>query len=196
MTRSSSKVLRALLGVTLMLLAASCNEIARQSAPVELVVTNKQTLSHIDIQPTAANCNQFIGTVTVKSIRLSSNTNANLPQDTRFTDVRLTSYRVSWQRRDGGTLVPGPFVRATSGILSAGASTDLSDFLIFTNEQLGLSPFAALSPGGGGRDPETGRAVISMDAILEVFGETLAGDRVSGSTRMTLDFCYACNGCS
>ena len=47
-----------------------------------------------------------------------------------------------------------------------------------------------------GFDPETGRTTITMDLILEVFGQTLAGESVSGSTRMTLDFCVSCGGCS
>jgi hypothetical protein len=34
-----------------------------------------------------------------------------------------------------------------------------------------------------------------MDLILEIFGETLAGERVSGSTRLTVDFCVSCGGC-
>jgi hypothetical protein len=35
-----------------------------------------------------------------------------------------------------------------------------------------------------------------MDIILEVFGSTMAGERVSGSTRIPLDFCFDCAGCA
>jgi hypothetical protein len=35
-----------------------------------------------------------------------------------------------------------------------------------------------------------------MDVLVELFGETLAGERVSGSTRFPLDFCYNCGGCA
>jgi hypothetical protein len=35
-----------------------------------------------------------------------------------------------------------------------------------------------------------------MDVIVEIFGQTLAGENVSGSTRFPLDFCFHCGGCS
>jgi hypothetical protein len=34
-----------------------------------------------------------------------------------------------------------------------------------------------------------------MDVIIEVFGQTIAGENVSGSTRFPIDFCYHCQGC-
>ena len=133
----------------------------------------------------------------VSAIQLSNPNNANLPIDNRFNQVQLTSYRVSYQRRDGGTLVPAPFTRAISGTLDVGGgSTPLNNFLGLQLGALNQAPFAALLPSGGGRDPETGRNVVQMDIILEVFGQTLAGERVSGSTRLTVDFCYSCNGCA
>jgi hypothetical protein len=58
------------------------------------------------------------------------------------------------------------------------------------------APFAALQPVNGGRDPETGKAFVKLEIILTIFGQTLAGERVSGTTRIPLDFCFACNGCA
>ena len=55
--------------------------------------------------------------------------------------------------------------------------------------------FAALLPVNGGRDPQTGKAFVSMDVIITLFGQTLAGERVSGSTKFPLTFCFDCNGC-
>src|SRR5205823_4032523 len=63
-------------------------------------------------------------------------------------------------------------------------------------DALTQAPFAALLPQNGGRDPQTGRPVVQMDIILDVFGSTLAGERVSGSTRIPLDFCFDCAGCA
>lgn len=194
MKRTMTKILCATM--TAMLLA-SCSEITRQSAPVQMIVSNTQKLTRIDISPNAANCDQSIADVDVRTIALQTNGGGNLPVDTRFQDVRLTSYRVSYVRRDGGTLVPAPFTRTTSGLVTPGGSgTKLTQFLAFQTGALNQAPFAALLPSGGGRDPQTGRNVVTMDAILEVFGETLAGERVSGSTRITLDFCYSCGGCA
>jgi hypothetical protein len=110
--------------------------------------------------------------------------------------VKIDRYRVSYVRIDGGHLVPAPFVRSISTLLAVGSASDASNFQAFDPNAVNQAPFAALLPQNGGRDPETGRAIISMDVILEVFGSTLAGERVSGSTRMSLDFCFSCGGCA
>ena len=195
----SSRAKHAVPGIVIAALAliAGCSgDLTRSSSPITLVVTNTQTLNKVDIATGAAGCDVNIATVTVKPVLLTSQGNVNLPVDSRFNTVQLTSYRVSYVRRDGGTLVPAPFTRATSGSIEVDSSSALSDFVIFEPNSLNQAPFAALRTSGGGRDPETGRTTITMDVILEVFGQTLAGERVSGSTRMTVDFCFACNGCS
>lgn len=177
-------------------LAAGCSDLNRTTAPVALLVTNTQEVNRFDIAPNAANCDADIAKVNIRAVLLSNPNNTNLPTDVRFNEIRLTSYRVSYVRRDGGTLVPAPFTRAMSGTLTAGGtSTDLTPQALEVGA-INQAPFAALRPSGGGRDPETGRSVVTMDAIIEVFGETFSGERVSGSTRVTLDFCYLCNGCA
>ena len=196
MTGRAKNVVPVIVIAAVALIAGCTGDLARSSSPITLIVTNEQNLSKIDIATGAANCDQNLATVTVKPILLTSQNNVNLPVDTRFSQVQLTSYRVSYVRRDGGTLVPAPFTRSMSGTLDVDQSTALSDFLAFQVGALNQAPFAALRTSGGGRDPETGRNVVTMDVILEVFGQTLAGERVSGSTRMTLDFCNACGGCS
>jgi hypothetical protein len=195
MKRTTKKALSATL-IASFILVAGCSDINRSSTPVRLVLTETQNIDRFDIAPNAANCDQAFGTISVQAILLS-NATANLPTDDRFLDVRLTSYRISYQRRDGGTLVPAPFTRATSGLVAVGGSpTPLSDFVVLNLNALSQAPFAALTPSGGGRDPETGKNEVILDTIIEVFGETLAGDRVSGSSRTTMKFCYACGGCA
>ena len=187
--------------VALMALAAfaavSCsNEFARSSSPVELIVTNSQNLQRVDLNGNGSSgnvkCDQDIGTVLI-SARLKA---ADLNVDQRFNDVRITRYRVSYRRIDGGTLVPAPFVRPIDILVTAnGAAANLSKFQVFSSDAIFQAPFAALFPNNGGRDPETGRTVITLEVILEVFGETLAGTNVSASTSFPLDFCIDCNGC-
>lgn len=187
----------ALAAIAALAIIAGCSgDLSKSSSPVTLVVTNQQTLTQIDISsPTAASCNGPIATVSIRPILLTNTGNTNLPVDPRFNTVQLTSYRVSYVRRDGGTLVPAPFTRATSGLLTVNQATSLNNFLGFEPGALSQAPFAALTPSGGNRDPETGKTIVTMDAILEIFGETLAGERVSGNTRLTLNFCYSCGGC-
>ena len=197
MTRRTRQAVPVMIVAALMMIAGCSGDLSKSSSPVALVVTNAQKLTRVDIQTGAANCDQPVATVNVHAILLSNQNNPNLPLDTRFNTVQLTGYRVTYQRRDGGTLVPAPFTRTISGTLDVGgADTPLSNFLGLEIGAINQAPFAALLPSGGGRDPETGKTTVQMDLILEVFGQTLAGERVSGTTRMTLDFCYACSGCA
>ena len=185
--------------VALVLLAAAmltCSEINKQSAPVRVVVTNTQNLHKIDLAG-GTGCDQNIATILMQALLLQNPNVTNLPTDTRFDDVRIDRYRISYVRTDGGNLVPSPFVRSISVLLQVGGGNqNLTSFLAFEPTSLTQAPFAALLAQNGGRDPETGRSDITMDIILEVFGQTLAGESVSGSTRMTLDFCVSCGGCS
>lgn len=168
-------------------------ELTDSAAPVELVVTNTQNISILELNPTIAatdpDCAENIGTVNVQVI----------PKRTEATGsvnaVRVTRYRVSYQRTDGGRLVPAPFVRSTDSLIDVGSNSDLSDFLVIEPDALSQAPFAALLPQNGGRDPDTGRPFIKMDVILEVFGETIGGSNVSDATRFPLEFCYGCGGC-
>jgi len=193
MTRRIASIVAVALAVALV----SCKEINRANAPVQLVVTTQQTLQRLDLKPGAANCDVSIGTVKINNV-LIQNTQPppNLPTNSTLDDVKITSYRISYQRTDGGTSVPAPFTRAISITVPLNGSGDLGTFLAFQPDALTQAPFAALLPQNGGRDPQTGRAVVQMNVILEVFGETMAGDRVSGSTKVPLDFCFDCAGCA
>ena len=175
----------------------ACKEVNRQNSPVRLVVTTDQTLQRIDLEPNATNCNQNIGTVNVRSL-LVQNTigNTNLPIHSDLDDVKLTGYRVTYVRTDGGTQIPQPFTRSLSILITTGGGSQSTTFLAFTPDALTQAPFAALIPTNGGRDPQTGKTTVQMNITLEVFGETLAGERVSGFTTIPLDFCYHCQGCA
>jgi hypothetical protein len=179
-------------------LALSCNSINRESSPVKLVVTNDQALHQIDLSPTATNCNQNIATINLQSVLLQDPNAANLPTDNRFNDIKIDRYQIAYVRTDGGKAIPQSFVRAISGIIVAGGSNSLlTTFQAFQPDAVTQAPFASLLPVNGGRDPETGKDFVQMDIILTVFGQTLAGEGVSGTTRIPLTFCFAtCNGCS
>jgi hypothetical protein len=179
----------------LVVAVAGCSgEQAKSSSPVALIVSNTQNLQQIDLSPTSqANCNQDVGTIEMKAVLK----NPVQISTQRFNDVRITSYRVSYVRTDGGKQVPAPFVRTIDSLLTTGgAASSLTKFLIIQGDALSQAPFVALRTENGGRDPETGRPQVMMDVLVELFGETLSGERVSGSTRFPLDFCYNCGGCA
>src|SRR3981081_857670 len=109
--------------VALLLLGAAmltCSELNKSSAPVRVVVTNTQVLHKIDLAG-GTGCNQNIATVLMQAVLLQNPSDINLPTNTRFDYVRIDRYRVSYVRTDGGTLVPSPFVRSISALLSLGA---------------------------------------------------------------------------
>jgi hypothetical protein len=170
----------------------SCSsELTDSAAPVELVVTNSQNLTLVDLDPltTDADCNQDIGTINMQVIPKNASASGN------FVQVRARRYRVSYRRTDGGTLVPAPFVRSIDTLIGVGATVG-SNFTIVEADALSQSPFAALQPQNGGRDAETGRPIVKLEVVLEVFGETLAGDNVYDSTAFPLEFCFGCGGCA
>ena len=172
---------------------ACSNELTQSAAPVELIVSNTQALSKIDVDPSSQDqCDDPIGAVEFRAILKNPSGGVNQ----QFNDVRLTRYRVSYVRTDGGTLVPAPFVRSIDLIVPAGGSATFDAPVLLQSDAVVQQPFAALRPQNGGRDPETGRSTVRMDAIVDFFGETLAGSNVGGRTRFPLDFCFDCDGCS
>ena len=173
--------------------SCSSNEITQSASPVELIVSNAQILNVIDLAgdpvgDTENDCLKDVATIQLQS-------RAKNPvegQNQTFNDVKVTRYRVSYVRTDGGTLVPPPFVRSVDILLSGTAPTG-GEFQLFQTDVFTQAPFAGFLLTG--RDIETNRPFIRMDVIMDFFGETLAGSNVSGRTRMTLEFCANCGGC-
>lgn len=194
--RSSKTTLHvAVLALAAALLAGCSNELNDDAAPVELVATNTQNLQILELNPTVASadpdCGETIGTVNLQVIAKRT----DRPPTGPASQVRVTRYRVSYQRTDGGRLVPASFVRSMDTVIGVGDNSEVSEFLVIEPDAIIQAPFAALLPTNGGRDPDTGRPIVQMDVIMEFFGETLGGDNVYDVTRFPLDFCYNCGGC-
>jgi hypothetical protein len=199
MTRNMNRIAQTAAAMLLVLAAGACNDINRQESPVALVVTNTQNLHQLDLagDPTGSTkCQETIATIHMTSVLLQSpSTNPNV-STADLNTIKIDRYRVSYVRVDGGHLVPSPFVRSISTTVGVGSTEDGTNFVAFDPTAVFNAPFVALLPQTGGRDPETGKSVITMDVILEVFGPPLAGERVTGNTRMTIDFCFSCGGCA
>ncbi len=183
----------ALIGVAILAMAGcNGNDLTRSASPVALIISTTQNLHTLDLTGTP-NCNQTIGTVNMQAVIKNP---ASGSTNTTFEQLRITSYQVSYVRTDGGKQVPAPFVVSMDVLLTPGGSITPATFLAFQTNALTQAPFVALLPANGGRDPDTGLSTVSMDLVLTLFGETLAGDKVTASTRVPLTFCYNCGGCS
>jgi hypothetical protein len=168
-------------------------ELTDSSSPVELVVTNSQNIQILELNPTIAaddqDCQETIGTINMQVFAKRSGVTGDAAS------VRVNRYRVSYQRTDGGRLVPASFVRSMDTLIGVGNQADVDEFLVLEPDAIVQAPFVSLLPQNGGRDPDTGRPIIKMEVIMEFFGETLGGSNVYDATRFPLDFCYGCGGC-
>jgi hypothetical protein len=199
MNATMNRIALIAISVLLMIVAGSCNDINKQESPVSLIVSNTQNLHTIDLAGDPAGstkCQESVGTIHIATVVVQPPTTNTNVSGADLNQVKIDRYQVSYVRVDGGHLVPAPFVRSTSLVIAAGGTAEGTTFLVFDPNALNQAPFAALLPQNGGVDPETGRPIITMDVITTFFGQTLAGERVSGNTRETLDFCFSCGGCN
>jgi hypothetical protein len=197
--RMKRKLLKIVLGfawIGALLAVVTCNSVNRESSPVQLIVTNTQFLQIIDVNG-GNGCDQDVGTLELRSLLLQDQTNTTLATDNRLNDIIIDRYQVTYARTDGGSAVPHSFVRTISTtVTSGGTASFFSKFIVFEPDAVRQAPFAALLPANGGRDPQTGKSFVTMDIVVQVFGQTLAGERVSGTTKFPLTFCFDCGGCS
>jgi len=116
MNLNMKKVALVATSALLMLVAGSCNDINKQSAPVSLVVSETQNLQLIDLAgdpPGSTNCKKDVSTVHLTNVSIQpplSNPNPNV-SGADLNQIKIDRYQVSYQRVDGGHLVPAPFVR-------------------------------------------------------------------------------------
>ena len=178
----------------LALAGTSCNtsDYERNTSPVALIVTNTTTLNTIDVLG-GTGCGVNTSTINLQAIVKNPTTITDITVNPAFNNVRITRYRVAYVRTDGGTLVPASFVNSIDILLTPGGSSS-GKFVIFRADAFSQAPLAALSSGTG-RDVETNRPFVNIDVVVEIFGQTLAGENVSGSTRFPLTFCANCGGC-
>jgi hypothetical protein len=182
--------IKRLMALATMLVAGlilSCEGAANEPAPVDLVASWEDPIHVLDFNDPEC---PGLGLISLRAIPKVTASNPAL------LDVQLKAYRVSYRRRDGGTLVPASFTRTVSMVIpGGGAATPLGSFLAFQPGALNQAPFAALFPINGGIDPETGARSIDMDLIIDFYGETLSGEEVTARAQTAITFCAGCGGC-
>lgn len=187
MKTNGIKKLMALATMLVAGLILSCEGAANEPAPVDLVASWEDPIHVLDFNDPEC---PGLGLISLRAIPKVTTGNQN------FLDVQLRAYRVSYRRRDGGTLVPASFTRTVSMLVpSGGTAVQLGSFLAFEPGALNQAPFAALFPINGGIDPETGDRSIDMDLIIDFYGETLSGEEVTARAQTAITFCAGCGGC-
>jgi len=72
----------------------------------------------------------------------------------------------------------------------ANGTANLQNYRIFPGEYFRETPLAQLFPENGGYDSETGKRNIRQKLQVDVYGTTLAGERVVLSFPLDLNFFY------
>jgi hypothetical protein len=90
--------------------------------------------------------------------------------------IEMRSYEVRFTRRDTGRQVPPTLVGAVFGNIPVGGTLVYNNLPFLTSDQTLNSPILDLARRGV--DPETGSAVVVLDASMRFFGRTLAGDDI------------------
>lgn len=98
-------------------------------------------------------------------------------------DVELETLEVTFERVDGGTRVPPPYVVNILGTVPANGSFGINNMELLTWEQIEQPPLSDLLYENGGYDKETGLTRIKMNLWIRVFGRTLAGRAVESVPR-------------
>lgn len=118
----------------------------------------------------------IIGTITLLSV--VKDPNATNPSN--LEDVEITSYQVTYRRRDSGTRLPPPLIASFPVEVPVNGTGTINNLPVVRQDQLLSPPLSDLiSPG---HDTETGTAIIVLDAQVTFFGQTISGDRVQSPT--------------
>ena len=181
-TRQAARLILLLLAVA----TAGCSgDLAGDDSQVLVTASALPRRSQVDISG-----DQEDGYVDLQVRNIPKNTATT---NTTFLAVRLDRYRVTYLRADGGKAVPQGFVSALpSTTVEPGGTVTIPNLQILNPNAFSQAPFAALLAQNGGTDPETGNRFVKLTAVIEVFGETLAGENVTASVQVPFTFCNGC----
>ena len=156
--------------------ASGCtNPQGETEAPVFITV-------NIEFQPGFINVANA-APVQIDTITLNSELKDPLASDPQgFGDTQVNSYRVTYTRTDGGTLVPPAQEFGAGIVVPSGGEATLNNFPVLYATAVQQSPFDQLLPFNGGIDRQTGRDEIDTRFNLTFYGTTVSGKRVQSQT--------------
>lgn len=128
----------------------------------------------------------FIPNLTIKSVAKAPGTTLSAQQD-----VTLTEWVVTFTRTDGGTVASPAWRNFYTVYVPAGGNATLNNYRVMPVEYLSQPPLNQLWPANGGFDKETGKDNIRQKLRVDIYGKTVAGQRVSTGFEITVRFYYA-----
>jgi len=145
------------------------------------VIMSISNFQGLPVQISATNGPFVIPSLTVTSVAKDpTGTTGNLQT------IELSSYEVTFTRRDTGTRVPPPVAATIFGNITVGGTFSFNNLPFMKADQILNPPLLDLARKG--IDSETGSAVIVLDCSMRFFGRTLAGDDiVSQTASFTID---------
>ena len=127
--------------------------------------------------------------ITVQSLVINSIVSNPTGGTSSLMDVELESLEVTFQRADGGTRVPPPYVVKLLATIPVGGGFTITNQELMSFDQLSNPPLSDLLIENGGFDKETGLTHVRMNLFIKVFGKTLGNRRVESVSRPhTMEF--------
>jgi hypothetical protein len=175
--------------LSLIMLPACNDAIDNSASPVWITVSSIEPAS----SPFGDVYDSELGSFMPDTVRVSITANyanqANPPTGTAYTTVQLSSYRVTFHRTDDGVDVPAGFQEAlTASVDAGGGSVTLNDLTIVRANQKLQPPLYFLTPFSYGFEPGTGYTTIACNCTIDFYGHTLAGEAVSASGGIGINF--------
>jgi hypothetical protein len=179
----SHRVACVLAAVAVLAMVAGCaNHTADSEAPVFLSADPRQATVDIDISVPFD--------VGVPELNIDSHLKSIEGTPTAQQDVNLSEWVVTYSRSDGGTVASPVWHNFESVYVPAGGTANLQNYRIFPSDNYKLAPLNQLFPENGGFDLETGKRNIRQRAHVDIYGQTVAGRKVSVSFDINLNFFY------
>ncbi len=179
----SHRVAYVLAAVAVLAMLGGCaNHTADSEAPVFLTADMRQGIVDIDVSVPVD--------IAIPELQISSHLKGADQTATAQQDVYLNEWVVTCTRTDGGTVASPVWHNFLPVYVPAGGTANLQNFRIFPSDYFLQPPLNQLFPENGGHDIETGKRTIRERLNIEIFGQTMAGRKVSVSFDMNMNFFY------
>jgi hypothetical protein len=169
--------------IALTIFGCGGNQSSDTVAPVFLTVDITEGVADVDISVPFD--------VVIPAMNINSQAKSPSAVLSQQQDVVLSEWVVTPVRTDGGTVASPLWRNFYNVTVPAGGSANLRNYRIFPSDYFQIAPLNQLFPQNPGYDRETGLRNIRQRLQVEVFGKTIAGDRISLRFDVNVNFFYA-----